>query len=319
MIPNENGKDVFELESRDGKIVLRGNNGVGIASALNWYLEKSCHCQVSSCGSNLDLPDPLPVVPAKLRRVSPHHYRYTFNYCTFGYRMAFWDWERWEREIDFMALQGINAPLAVTGMEVVYRNVYRDLGLSEEEIGKFIAAPPFLPWFFMNNIDGWGGPIPEAWYVRQEALQKKILARQRELGMKPILTDLHRSRSGGSQKKIPRLQNPRPPWLRLPRRLEVLDPATRCSTISARVSSRKPAGSMAPTTSTPPILSTRWTRPPPTPLTSRTSAAPSITRWPTPIRKRSGSCRAGCSSTTPHSGRSRASRRCFPACPTSAW
>ena len=27
-----------------------------------------------------------------------------------------WDWERWEREIDWMALNGINLPLAFTGM-----------------------------------------------------------------------------------------------------------------------------------------------------------------------------------------------------------
>lgn len=26
-----------------------------------------------------------------------------------------WDWERWEREIDWMALNGINLPLAFTG------------------------------------------------------------------------------------------------------------------------------------------------------------------------------------------------------------
>ena len=29
--------------------------------------------------------------------------------------MAFWNWERWEQEIDWMALQGINLPLAFTG------------------------------------------------------------------------------------------------------------------------------------------------------------------------------------------------------------
>jgi alpha-N-acetylglucosaminidase len=34
--------------------------------------------------------------------------------------MAFWDWERWEREIDWMALQGINLPLAFTGMGRLY-------------------------------------------------------------------------------------------------------------------------------------------------------------------------------------------------------
>jgi len=101
--------------------------------------------------------------------------------------MAFWDWERWEKELDFMALNGINFPLAATGAEVVVRNVYRDLGVSDEAIGKFISGPSYLAWFLMGNLDAWGGPLPEGWYQKQETLQKKILTRARALGMKPVL------------------------------------------------------------------------------------------------------------------------------------
>lgn len=32
------GKDIFEIESRKDKIILRGNSGVAIASALYYYL-----------------------------------------------------------------------------------------------------------------------------------------------------------------------------------------------------------------------------------------------------------------------------------------
>ena len=32
-----------------------------------------------------------------------------------SYSMAYWDWERWKAEIDWMALLGINLPLAFTG------------------------------------------------------------------------------------------------------------------------------------------------------------------------------------------------------------
>lgn len=186
-IPAEEGRDVFEIESRDGKIVLRGNDGVSIGSALNWYLKYHCLSDVSWCGDQVNLADPLPRVDTKVRKVSPHVYRYAFNYCTYGYTMAFWDWARWERELDLMALHGINTPLLATGAEVVYRNVYRDLGMSAKDIDEFIAGPPFLPWFLMGNIDGWGGPNPAEWYDRQEALQKRIMARALELGMKPVL------------------------------------------------------------------------------------------------------------------------------------
>ena len=55
-IPKQNGKDVFELQSKKGKIILRGSNGVSIASALNFYLKNYCHCSITWNGSNMNLP-----------------------------------------------------------------------------------------------------------------------------------------------------------------------------------------------------------------------------------------------------------------------
>ena len=55
-LPPANGRDVFELESRDGRIVIRGNTGVSLATGLNWYLNQYCHCHVSLHGRQLNLP-----------------------------------------------------------------------------------------------------------------------------------------------------------------------------------------------------------------------------------------------------------------------
>src|SRR3954470_7361469 len=46
-IPQEKGKDVFELESKNGMILLKGSNGLSIASALNYYLQNYAHCDIS--------------------------------------------------------------------------------------------------------------------------------------------------------------------------------------------------------------------------------------------------------------------------------
>lgn len=37
---------------------------------------------------------------------------------------VWWDWERWEKETDWMALQGINLPLAFTGQEAIWQKVF---------------------------------------------------------------------------------------------------------------------------------------------------------------------------------------------------
>ena len=134
-----------------------------------------------------DLPEVLPPVLKKERHETDLKLRYDFNYCTFSYSMAFWDWKRWEQEIDWMALHGINLPLAMVGTDVVWKNVLEELGYTREEINAFIAGPGFQAWWLMNNLEGWGGPNPDSWYERQAELQKRILKRMREYGIEPVL------------------------------------------------------------------------------------------------------------------------------------
>ncbi len=179
--------DVFEIASAKDKIILRGNTGVSVASALYFYLREYANCQVTWNGTNLRLPEKLPKVPATVRRESPYEYRYYLNYCTFNYTMSWWDWDRWEQEIDWMALHGINMPLAITGQEYVWREVYRSYGFSETDMEAFFSGPAYFSWFWMGNLDAWGGPLPANWIESHRDLQKKILQRERELGMTPVL------------------------------------------------------------------------------------------------------------------------------------
>ena len=186
-IPAAKNLDVFEIESRNNKIVLRGNNGVAVASALYYYLTEYCHCQITWNGTNLNLPAVLPKVAAKVHKETPYEYRYYLNYCTFNYSMSWWDWARWEKEIDWMALHGINMPLAITGEEYTWYLVYKELGFSDDDLKGFFTGPSYFSWFWMGNIDGWGGPLPLSWMKSHFELQKKILERERALGMKPVL------------------------------------------------------------------------------------------------------------------------------------
>lgn len=187
VIPPDDGRDIFEVETSPGKVIIRGNNAVSLATGLNWYLRYYCHCHVSWCGSQLDLPDPLPLVEQKIRRTAWARRRYFLNYCCFGYSLPWWDFSQWERLIDWMALNGVNTPLAITGQEAVWQAVCRRLGMSDGEITEYLAGPPYLPFQWMGCLDGWGGPLSQHWIDRHEELQKRILARQRELDMTPVL------------------------------------------------------------------------------------------------------------------------------------
>ena len=185
-IPDSAGLDVFEVAQAGSKIALRGSSGVALASALNWYLEQVAGVNVSLPLKPLHLAA-LPPVSTPVRRTTPYRLRYFFNYCTFSYSMAWWDWDQWSRMIDWMALKGINTPLAVTGQEAVWRATLTDLGFSRKQIGEFLVGPAYLPWGWMGNIDGLGGPLPDSWIDAHVPLERRILARERALGMTPVL------------------------------------------------------------------------------------------------------------------------------------
>lgn len=195
-------KDFFELDQKGDKVVIRGNNYVSIATGLNWYLKYYAGIHLSWNGMSARLPETLPAVTRKERHETDLPFRYALNYCTYSYSMAFWDWERWEKEIDWMALHGVNLPLAITGAEAVWHNVLDKLGYTKQEINEFISGPGFFAWFMMNNLEGWGGPNPDSWYTQQVALQKKILKRMREYGIEPVFPGYCGMVPGNAKEKL---------------------------------------------------------------------------------------------------------------------
>lgn len=218
--PSLNSKqEVFVIGGEDGKILVKGSTLSAITTGLGWYLnhiakiniawnslnEKTVSGEAYADLSNITVPT------AEETHTSDAKYRYYLNTCTFGYSMTSWTWKRWQQEIDWMALHGINMPLQLVGLEEVWRKFLtmeeggkRKYGYTDEDAKAFVAGPAFIAWWAMNNLEGWGGTgsgyksgynnlagaggvQDDAWYARQKNLAKQITDRQRELGMQPVL------------------------------------------------------------------------------------------------------------------------------------
>jgi alpha-N-acetylglucosaminidase len=143
---------------------------------VSWYVDDAIH-----------VPAKLPLPTEKIHKSTKLKDRFFLNYCTFGYTTPFWHWRDWERCIDWMALNGINLPLAQNGNEFIWQKVWRSYGLSDDEIRAYFTGPAYLPWHRMVNIDRWDGPLPQSFIDGQRDLQKQILTREREFGMSPVL------------------------------------------------------------------------------------------------------------------------------------
>ena len=181
-------KDIFSLENKGKQIQISGNNANSMAVGLNFYLKNYCLTTVSWFRMDpIQLPKTLPLIKRPIRITAKVPLRFFLNYCTFGYSMPWWTWKDWERLIDWMALNGINTPLAITGQEAIWYNVWKKFGLTDTEIRAYFTGPAHLPWHRMSNIDGWQGPLPISWLDNQRELQQKIVQRERELNMHPVL------------------------------------------------------------------------------------------------------------------------------------
>ena len=180
--------DVFELSSKGGKIIIKGTNANSMAVGLNHYLRYYCNAVYSWFDYEpMTMPKRLPKVEGTIRNSARVKDRFFLNYCTYGYTMPWWKWDEWEHFIDWMALNGVNMALAITGQESIWYQIWTEMGLSDEEVRAYFCGPAHLPWHRMINLDRWNGPLPMAWLDGQEALQKQIVARERELGIRPIL------------------------------------------------------------------------------------------------------------------------------------
>lgn len=179
--------DYFKLENDNGKIRILGNNGVSLATGLNHYLKYYCRVNISQVGDQTKMPSAVVPLSQPVFKETKAKVRYSYNYCTLSYSMPFWGEREWRDELDWLALNGVNAVLDATAQEEVWRRFLGDIGYTHEEIQKFIAGPAYYAWAYMANLFGYGGPVHDSWYAERTELARKNQLIMRKLGMYPVL------------------------------------------------------------------------------------------------------------------------------------
>ena len=179
--------DIFTLQTRRNKLHITAGSVSAASTALNWYLKYYCHRQMSHVGDNLAPVSQLPTIETPITHRSTAPIRYALNYCTYNYSFSFYTWTDWERELDWMALHGVNQMLVACGEEAVWQNVMQRMGFSDSDIRRFIPGPSYTAWWLMGNLEGQGGPMPQSQIDSRKVLTQKILQRMHELGIEPVM------------------------------------------------------------------------------------------------------------------------------------
>lgn len=181
------GPDRFRVTGARGRLEIAATGPATALTGLHWYLKYTCKAHLSWAGSQLDLPRRLPAPGRPVERAATVPHRFALNDTHDGYTGPYTDWPRWERLIDVLALHGCNEALVTPGQEAVYHRLLLDFGYSDEEARAWLPAPSHQPWWLLQNMSGYGGPLSPALLDRRAELGARITARLRELGMRPVL------------------------------------------------------------------------------------------------------------------------------------
>ncbi|MEU3608667.1 alpha-N-acetylglucosaminidase [Streptomyces sp. NPDC035033] len=180
--------DRFAVTGSAGRIVVTGTTPAVLLRGVHWYLSYTAGVDLGSPGDSLSaLPARLPAPSGTISRTASVPHRFALNDTDDGYSGAYRDWASYERQIDLLALHGVNEVFVQMGAEAAYHAAFQEFGYTGAELRKWIPGPAHQPWWLMQNMSSFGGPVTEQLIERRAALGKRIVDRLRELGMTPVL------------------------------------------------------------------------------------------------------------------------------------
>ncbi|WP_419992892.1 alpha-N-acetylglucosaminidase [Streptomyces boninensis] len=178
--------DGYRVGGRDGRIAISGTSTSAALAGLGAYLKRVARANISWTGEQLDLPDRLPAPAAELTGAANVAHRFAYNDTNEGYTGAYRGWDAWERSLDVLALHGFNEVLVGIGAETVYYETFRDFGYSDAEMRAWIPGPAHQPWWLLQNMSHFAGPVSRRLLDKRAVLAVRITDRIRELGMTPV-------------------------------------------------------------------------------------------------------------------------------------
>ena len=186
--PNtENDNDYFELSDQDGKIHIKGNEGLSLTTGLNYYYKNYVNVQISEETMQNAMPQEIVTINGTVRKETDMQVRYAFNYCTLSYTFAFFGEEEWQRENDWLALNGVNVVLDLAGQEATWIKFLMNFGYSYDDAKDWLTGPGYYAWQFMDNMEVFGGPIPDDYVIDRVELARSTQRWKRSLGMQTVL------------------------------------------------------------------------------------------------------------------------------------
>ncbi|MGW6568976.1 alpha-N-acetylglucosaminidase [Streptomyces sp. NPDC054975] len=187
-VPRPASGDHFAVSGRPGAIVVRGTSPATLLAGAGWYLEHVAGVDIGWPGDSVGrLPATLPAVDGEITRAASVPHRYALNDTDEGYSGPYRDFASYQRDIDLLALHGVNEVFVPTGAEYTYYETFQHFGYGEAELRAWIPGPAHQSWWLLQNLSGFAGPVSRQLVEARAELGRRIADRLRALGMTPVL------------------------------------------------------------------------------------------------------------------------------------
>lgn len=196
--------DYFTVSGTAGHVRIQGTSPAVLLSGVNWYLKYTAKVDIGWPGdSTSKLPRKLPAPEKTVRQDASVPHRFALNDTDDGYSGAYRDWKSYEKQIDVLALHGVNEVFVQMGADAVYYDTFQEFGYTKNELTSWIPGPAHQPWWLMQNMSGFGGPVTERLMDQRAELGRRITDRLRKLGMTPVLPGYYGTVPPGFTEKNP--------------------------------------------------------------------------------------------------------------------
>ncbi|MER6392639.1 alpha-N-acetylglucosaminidase [Streptomyces sp. NPDC001523] len=180
--------DTFTVSGTAGALTVRGTSGATLLTGVGWYLQHVAGADIGWPGDSLGmLPERLPAVPKPVTRSALVAHRYALNDTDDGYSGPYRTFEEHRRQIDLLALHGVNEVFVQVGAEYPYYRALQRFGYSAAELRAWIPGPAHQSWWLLQNMSGFGGPVSERLMRERAGIGGRIAEQLRGLGMTPVL------------------------------------------------------------------------------------------------------------------------------------